>query len=236
MALIKISARLLTLAGLVPSFGGVADVGTDHGYIPVWLSQNGHKGKLFATDINSAPLEHAKQTAIEFGQDGKISFSLCDGLSALNADEISTVIIAGMGGESIAEILAAAPWAKENRFLLILQPMSKASHLRSWLYSAGYCVLSEQLVDDGSIYEILTAEAGEDKPYSPAELLIGHRQLISSDPLFNNQLANLIEKSERAVSGLSASTKAADSARLSSAKEILSSLLELKKGNSPSGT
>jgi len=235
LAPIKLSARLLTLAKLVPTFGGVADVGTDHGYIPVWLAQNGHKSKLFATDINSAPLEHAKQTATEYGQNDKISFYLCDGLSALNADEISTVIIAGMGGESIAEILAAASWTKGGPVLLILQPMSKAAYLRRWLFNNGYRVLSEHLVDDGSIYEVLTAQAGEDKPYSPAELLIGHRQLISSDALFENQLANFIEKAERALSGLSASTKDEDSARLTCAKETLSSLLELKKGNLPNG-
>ncbi|NCC68024.1 MAG: SAM-dependent methyltransferase, partial [Clostridia bacterium] len=149
MAAIKLSERLLSIAKLIPSCGGVADVGTDHGYIPVWLAQNGHSGGLFATDINKGPLEHAKQTAAEYGQAGKISFFLCDGLKALSGREISTVIIAGMGGENIAEIISAAPWMKENHSLLILQPMSKSAFLRQWLFNNGYSVLSEQLVDDG---------------------------------------------------------------------------------------
>ncbi len=236
MAAIKLSARLEAIAKLAPSFGGVADVGTDHGYIPVWLAQSGHNGKLFATDINNAPLEHAKQTAIENGQDGKISFHLCDGLAALNESDVATVIIAGMGGENIAEILAAVPWTKGNNCFLILQPMSKSAHLRKWLLENGYKVLSEQLVDDGTIYEILTAEAGVDAPYSPAELQIGHQQLISSSPLFEIRLNNLIEKSDRAVSGLTASSKSENPARLSDAKDTLFSLLELKSNSLPSST
>ena len=228
MAVIKLSARLAAIARLVPAFGGVADVGTDHGYVPVWLAQNGHSGALFATDINKAPLQHARQTAIEYGQDGKIDFHLCDGLAALDGSDIHSVIIAGMGGETIAEILSAAPWAKEKCYLLILQPMSKSSYLRKWLFENGYKVLSEQLVDDSTIYEILTAEAGEDTPYSPAELLIGHEKLISSSSLYESRLKNLIEKFKRAVSGLAASAKAEDAAKFDEANETLSSLLELK--------
>ena len=234
MTAIKLSARLAAIARLVPSFGGIADVGTDHGYVPVWLAQSGHNGALFATDINNAPLQHAKQTTVEYGQDDKIAFFLCDGLAALNGFDVSTVIIAGMGGESITEILSAAPWTKENGCLLILQPMSKSVHLRKWLFENGYKVLFERLIDDGSIYEILTAEAGKDAPYSPAELLIGHKQLISSSPLFVNRLNNLIEKSKRAVSGIAASARAEDAARLSDANETLFSLLELKNNSLPS--
>lgn len=228
MASIKLSARLAAIARLVPAFGGVADVGTDHGYLPVWLAQNGYSGALFATDINKAPLQHAKQTAVEYGQDGKIDFHLCDGLAALDGGDIHTVIIAGMGGETIAEILCAAPWTKSNNCLLILQPMSKSPYLRKWLVENGYKVLSEQLVDDGTIYEILTAKSGEDTPYSPAELLVGHKQLISASPLFENRLNNLIEKSKRAVSGLAVSAKTEDTAKLGEANETLSSLLELR--------
>ncbi len=233
MASIKLSDRLLAIAQLVPTSGGVADVGTDHGYIPVWLAQNGHQGRLFATDIKKAPLGHAKQTAVEYGQKDKIDFHLCDGLSALNGEDISTVIIAGMGGENIAEILSAAHWTKENEALIILQPMSKASFLRKWLFENGYKVLSEQLIDDGAVYEILTVQPGEDKPYSPAELLTGHNNLISSNPLFEKQLKHLIKKSERTVFGLSSSAKAEDHERLAAAIETLSSLLEMKNGNLP---
>lgn len=230
---LKLSVRLETLAKLVPKDGSVADVGTDHGYIPVWLAQNGHRGALYATDIKKAPLEHARRTAEEYGQAQAIEFYLCNGLSALCESAVETVIIAGMGGENIAEILAAAPWVRESGCLLILQPMSKSAHLRSWLFENGYTVLSEQLADDGGIYEVLTARAGKDLPYSPAELLIGHRQLICGSPLYERRLDQLIGKTKRAASGLSASQKAGDAKRLNKLKETLLSLQELKNSGLP---
>jgi len=227
LAAVKLSSRLNAIARLVPTFGGVADVGTDHGYIPVWLAQNGHQGKLFATDINRDPLEHAKHTAAENGLEEQIEFFLCNGLEALSGIDIGTVIICGMGGETIAEILSAALWTKESGHLLILQPMSKASFLRSWLFDNDYKVLSEELVEDGMVYEILTATAGKDVPYSPAELLFGHRQLISSDPLFSNRLSFLTERANRTKAGLTASSRAEDFERLKEINELIASLSEL---------
>lgn len=227
MSGLKLSLRLNAIAKLVPLFGGVADVGTDHGYIPVWLAQNGHQGKLFATDISKAPLEHAKRTAAEYGLEGQIGFFLCNGLEALSGSDVDTVIICGMGGETIAEILSAALWTRENGHLLILQPMSKSSFLRSWLFENSYKVLSEKLVEDGMVYEILTATAGKDVPYSPAELLIGHRQLISSDPLYSDRLYFLTEKADRAKTGLAASSRAVDTERLKEINELIASLSEL---------
>lgn len=228
MAEIKLSPRLEAIVRLVPGFGGVADVGTDHGYIPVRLSLRGHVGGLFATDINEGPLEHARQTASEYGLDGKISFHLCDGLRTLDSDGIYTVIIAGMGGETIASILSAAPWTKLDGRLLILQPMSKASFLRSWLYENGYKVLSEHLVEDGILYELLTAQGGADMPYSPAELLTGHRELISGDPFYPERLDFLINREKHAGDGLSLSSKPEDRQRAIETEAILFALLQFR--------
>ncbi len=230
MALIKLSPRLEAIAKLVPLHGGACDVGTDHGYIPVWLAQSGHDGALFATDINKEPLLHAKRTADEYGFSDRIEFYLCDGLAALDGSNTETVIIAGMGGENIADIILSAPWVKENGCLLVLQPMSKSPHLRSWLFENGFEVLSEHLVEEGNIYEILTAKAGKDEPYSPAELLIGHASLISDSPLFKRRLEILISKTERAVMGLSSSIRSEDAERLEQAQEVLISLRKLKSG------
>ncbi|MEA4895854.1 MAG: class I SAM-dependent methyltransferase [Oscillospiraceae bacterium] len=234
MPQIKLSARLNAIARLVPPVGAVADVGTDHGYIPVWLTQNGHSGALFATDIKKEPLLHAKRTAEKQGFSERIEFRLCDGLAALKDDGIKTAIIAGMGGENIAEIISAAPWVKLSGCLLILQPMTKSAHLRAWLSDNGYKVLSEQLVEDGGIYEILTARAGKDESYSPAERLVGHANLISVSPLFERRLQDITVKTERAASGLSASSRGGDAERLNHTLELLASLKELKNGlNSP---
>lgn len=235
LSLLRLSARLKAIAELVPDGIGAADVGTDHGYIPVWLAQNGYGGKLYATDIKKEPLRHAKQTAAEYGQDGRIEFHLCNGLSALKGKNIDTVVIAGMGGENIASILEAAPWTRENSCFLILQPMSKSAHLRKWLYDNGFRVLSEQLVDDSGIYEILTASAGTDEPYSPAELLIGHTRIIASDPLYEKRLAQLTDKIGKEVSGLSVSLKSEALERLTETKKTLLSLQKLKSSGFKAG-
>ena len=229
MTEIKLSARLCAIAAHVPPYGGVADVGTDHGYIPVFLAQNGHPGPLCGTDINEGPLARARQTAAAYGQTDKVNFFRCDGLAALDSQEIETVIIAGMGGETIAQILAAAPWTRENACLLILQPMTKASFLRGWLYENGYAALSEELVEDDGLYELLTARAGQDIPYPPAELLTGRAALIAGDPLFPCQLNKLIAKTQRAVEGLAASTRPEDTMRLKRMRETLFTLLQLKE-------
>ncbi|MEG2383025.1 MAG: class I SAM-dependent methyltransferase [Oscillospiraceae bacterium] len=217
------------IAALVPKTGSVADVGTDHGFIPVWLVQEGHIGRLTAADINIGPLNHARQTAAEYGLEDKISFILCDGLAGLSPADADTIIIAGMGGETIAAILSAAPWTSLPAHFLILQPMTKAPFLREWLFENGYRAVSEQLVRDGEIYEIICAVGGSDSPYSPAELLTGHRALIHGDALFCEKLNTLISKKEKAILGLSASLQSEEQARLNQLQKALDGLLEIKE-------
>ena len=207
MTKIHLSKRLRAIASLVPPEGGLVDVGTDHGYIPVRLLQNGFAGAIFATDINSGPLERARLSAAENGLADRISFHLCDGLAAVDSEKVSTVIIAGMGGENIAAILSAAPWTRQKH--LILQPMSKSERLRLWLFENDYVVLAEQLVEDGALYELITATGGRDYPYSRAELLTGHFGLIKNDPLFPKRLTFLINRVSRALRGLQSAGKQA---------------------------
>ena len=222
MEKIHLSKRLTAIAALVPNEGGLADVGTDHGYIPVWLLQNGFSSLIFATDINAAPLERARLCAEENQLADKINFCLCDGLAAVDSAKIDTVIIAGMGGETIAAILEAAPWAHEK--YLILQPMTKSERLRRWLFENGYRVISEHLIEDGAIYELLTATGGTDELYSEAEFLTGHLNLIRSDWHFPARLSALIERTSRALSGLESAEKATSSTRLDDLKRELKEL------------
>lgn len=224
--MINLSKRLGAIAALVPRTGGVADVGTDHGYIPVWLLQNDFQGFVAATDINAGPLERARLTAAQYGISDKISFYLCDGLELVDADSVSTVIIAGMGGETIASILQNAPWTHDK--LLILQPMSKSERLREWLFENGYRVLTERLVQDGAVYEILTATGGVDAPYGDGEILTGRFPLVSADPLFPARLSLLIKKTQRAVAGQSAASGAEGKTRLDALKKVLSGLYDMQ--------
>ena len=221
MPQLKLSKRLSAIAELIPAQGGVADIGTDHGYIPAWLRQTGFSSFILATDINELPLGHAIETAVEYGVADSISFLLCDGLQGVCSKHLKSIIIAGMGGETIAEILSHAPWTKEDGRTLILQPMTKSDFLRQWLYENGYTVLFEDLVEDDRIYELLTAAGGLDVPYSPGQLHTGHLELIENNALFAKKLDGLITKTQNALAGLSVSTKSGDNKRLAEYKTLL---------------
>jgi tRNA (adenine22-N1)-methyltransferase len=120
-------------------------VGTDHGYLPVYLAQSGKARRIMATDIRRAPLERAVTTAADFGLSDRIEFALTDGLDGIDGTQFDTVVIAGMGGETIAGILERAPWTKAVHVRLILQPQTKLGVLRNWLDNTGLRSLTKRL-------------------------------------------------------------------------------------------
>lgn len=125
----KLPPRLAAIAALVPDGARLADVGTDHALLPIRLLLDGKIQRAVATDIRPGPLSRARENAYAAGvQD--LSCVLCDGLTGISPDSVDTVVIAGMGGENIAAILRAAPWACRNA-LCILQPMSRPEELRA---------------------------------------------------------------------------------------------------------
>ena len=147
MRQLQLQPRLQLLATLVPEGSRLADVGTDHGYVPVYLLQRGLIKGAIASDIGAEPLQHAKNTAAEYGVAG-INFRLCPGLDTVAPEECDTILIAGMGGETIITILENAPWTKRGEHLLLLQPMTKVEMLRKWLADNGYTFTGERLVFD----------------------------------------------------------------------------------------
>ena len=104
--------RLRAIADLVPAGSRLADIGTDHGYIPIDLLLDGRISAAIATDIGALPLDHARRTARCCGLTEGIDFRLGDGLAPLAPGEADVIVIAGMGGDSVAAILSAAPWAR----------------------------------------------------------------------------------------------------------------------------
>ena len=136
-----------------------ADIGTDHGFVPVWLLQNGVCPRVYATDIRSGPLKSAQEHAWKGGVADRLTLLLCDGLTLVPPESVDTVILAGMGGETMTGILEAAPWAAEKH--LILQPQSKPERLRRWMADSGLGVIDASLVRDaGRIYPVLLAGRG----------------------------------------------------------------------------
>ena len=197
---LALQPRLHMLARLVPEGCRLTDVGTDHGYLPVALLQQGRIAAAIASDIGAEPLEHARRTAMQYGVDG-MDFRLCAGLSGVAPEETDVIVIAGMGGETIISILQDAPWTADGQHRLLLQPMTKAAALRHWLADNGYTFTDEHLVEDkGRIYPILCVKGGVFRPLTEAEALCG--VLLAGDPLYAAYLTEHITKLRRSAEGL----------------------------------
>ena len=197
---LALQPRLHMLARLVPEGCRLTDVGTDHGYLPVALLQQGRISTAIASDIGAEPLEHARRTAMQYGVDG-MDFRLCAGLSGVAPEETDVIVIAGMGGETIISILQDAPWTADGQHRLLLQPMTKAAALRHWLADNGYTFIAEHLVEDkGRIYPILCVEGGVFRPLTEAEALCG--VLLADDSLYAAYLTEHITKLRRSAEGL----------------------------------
>lgn len=156
--MITINKRLLKCAEFVSVGGITVDVGTDHGYLSAYLILNDISKHVYACDINEGPLSSARQTVEKFMLTDKIDLVLSDGLDNIHDEDITDVVIAGMGGELIANILSRADWLKKG-VNLVLQPMTKAEVLRKWLYKNGYSILQEQAVtDENFTYTVIQAK------------------------------------------------------------------------------
>lgn len=195
---IKLSHRLSAIASLIKGGKAIVDVGTDHGYLPVWLAQQSALSQITATDIKEGPLAHARSSALHYGVQSRIDFVLTDGLRGLSG-MYDTVVIAGMGGETIVHILENAPWALSEAVLLVLQPQTKQEELLLWLKNNGAVVCDAVLAqDERRIY--MSFSVAKKPGFSfrqPLELLFDKR-----DPLLLAYLSGLIEKNSRALCGL----------------------------------
>ena len=221
--------RLLSIASHVKNGRGVVDVGTDHGFLPIYLALNGYKGNIFATDINSEPLLTGIENAKEAGLADKIEFILCDGLEKCPYTKIDTLIIAGMGGDTMCGILDRAEWLYQWPYKLILQPMTKAEILRYWLSNNGFEIKTEELVEDaGNLYQIMTAAAGYERKLNDAELLTGKFELISRSEYFPKRLDKLIKAYEKSVFGMKECQRADVISRRGLNQKILKELREMK--------
>ena len=225
---LELGPRLRAIAALVPAGTRcLADIGTDHGYLPVSLLLEGKLSHAIAADVRRLPLDHARQTAARYGAADKIDFRLGDGLSVLEPQEAEVIAIAGMGGVLITDILPAAPWSRAGP-LLLLQPMSKAEVLRRWLPENGFAVLAERLAQDkGVLYPILTVRGGSLPPAEEVQAWGGF--LLENDPLRERYIADRLLRLRRAAAGLE---RARDPALAAKRENLLAVIgqLEMWKG------
>lgn len=220
MMKLELSPRLAAVAALVPDGAILADVGTDHAYLPVHLLLEGRVARAIAADIRSGPLDHARRTAAEYGVTQQINFRLCDGLAAINPDECDTVSIAGMGGETIAHILSRALWTR-NGVRLILQPQSTQNVLREFLAQSGFRIVSERVVREGERwYPILLAEGGGMQSLSPGEAVAGLPDTWVEQEERRGYLEWLLRRTRQQLDGLSKSLRPEEESRRSELREV----------------
>ncbi|SBW03587.1 conserved hypothetical protein [uncultured Eubacteriales bacterium] len=227
MRIFELSPRLQSVAGLVPRGARFADVGTDHAYLPVWLILSGVLDHAIASDLREGPLDRARQTAERYGVAERMSFRMCDGLDHIASDEVDTVAIAGMGGETIAQILAAAPWTAEGGLRFLLQPMTAHPELRAWLNGHGFRIERELLTCEGkTIYSTFLVTPGQDEPLTQAEVWAGRQTQGMDAPLRGQYLEKLVRRAESAVLGVRRSAKPEDIVRR---EELEQAAIGLKK-------
>lgn len=181
MDTIKLTPRLEAVANTALGGRAYADIGTDHGYVPVWLVQQGAES-VTAADLRPGPLQSARESAGQHGVGERIRFVLADGLDYPCADTADTVILAGMGGETMELILSRAAWTR--RAHLVLQPQTRIDELCRWLRESGYALRGASLVRDGGrLYAVLSVR-GDGQGFDWAEDAL----FAAGDPLLPDWL------------------------------------------------
>lgn len=219
-----LTPRLRQLADWVPPGARIADVGTDHAYLPVWLRLHGRVVSAIACDLREGPLARARETGRTWGVDG-VDYRLGNGLTVVSPEEADTVVIAGMGGENIAAILARAPWVAGGKHTLLLQPQSRAETLRAFLAENGCVIRREALVEDrGVLYPVMEAGAGE-MNLSLGQLYGGAALL--HDPLGDRYIIQKIIRLQTAVAGINRSGGGQEKA--DGLRDIITALLSMRE-------
>lgn len=226
----KLSSRLLSCAQMVQPGNVAADVGTDHGYLPIYLLQQGICSRVIASDIREMPLEAAKRSARRAGITEGLSFFLSDGLKNLPVEEIQTVICAGMGGDCIVHILEQTRDVWTPDYQLILQPQSSANDLRKWLGEQGFSICRERLSQDGKfIYTAMEVRYGGACPITPGYHYLSKALLDCRDPLLDAYARRIHQNLQQTVSGMRAAKVPVDVSALSYYETALFEVTKLEE-------
>lgn len=186
MRLFTLGARLETAASFIPEGAAVADIGTDHARLPIWLVKTGRCSHVIASDVADTPVQRARDNVERWGVAEAIQIVQCAGFDSIAPGSFTHAVICGMGGDTISSILMAAPWTADAPYTLILQAETAARRLREFLYTHGYTICQEiAVLDGGRVYSVIEARGGLDP----------HR----SDPLYARISAPLLRQHDSAA-------------------------------------
>lgn len=209
----QISKRLETVASFVEPGSVIADVGCDHGYIPIYLYQKGIIPKAIAMDVNKGPLERADIHIREYGLGEYITTRLSDGVCGLKPGEADAVVIAGMGGALMEKIIDEGEETLNSVSYLILQPQSELEHFRRFLHQKGYDIVQEAMVlEDGKYYPMMKVKKGVQKYEREIDYRFGKGLLEEK----NEVLYQFLQKERQSLKAVKARLEKADT---KSAKE-----------------
>ena len=221
----ELSIRLKTVAEAVTPGNRVADIGTDHGYVPIYLVKNNLSPGGIAMDVNKGPLEKAKEHIRAEKLSGKIATRLGNGLAPLEPGETDTVVIAGMGGDLICKILKAKPEFLIEGKELILQPQSEVMEFRKFLWESGYTIVAEDMVlEDGKYYPMMRVVYENAQKEIPDVLALkyGEKLLEQKHPVLKQYLLWQKMQKEKILGNLQKNAKKDVSSRKEEIEEELS--------------
>jgi tRNA (adenine22-N1)-methyltransferase len=196
--------RLGFIYSKVPQGRVIADIGTDHGYLPISLLKRGKCQKVIATDVKPGPLKNVSKNVFKFGMGDQIEIRMGDGLEPIKLCEADVIIISGMGGALISEILKRGLHKAEKTGALVLQPMNGIFELREFLYRHGFDIYEEGLcLEEGKIYHVVLARYdGVVREKSLLEIAVGEKLIQNQDPYLQEWIQRKLEIWKRIILGM----------------------------------
>lgn len=198
----KISKRLCTVAQNVRNGAIVADIGTDHAYLPIYLALEGKITRAVASDINEGPLKTAKENIKKYSLENVIDTYLTNGLDGIEKFAPTDILICGMGGELISKIIDSSSFIKDKSIRLVLQPMTMVKELREYLSNEFFTIAENVVFEDGKLYQIICVEYdGTKHTYTNAELELGPKNIENGGKTFEKLLFSTIAKKQKKLDG-----------------------------------
>jgi tRNA (adenine22-N1)-methyltransferase len=228
----ELKGRLRLIASKVPECDILCDVGTDHAYIPIYLAEKGICKRAVASDVRKGPIEVAAENIRQAGLEHVIQPRMGYGLDTLDEKESDVIVIAGMGGTLITEILQKGLSKAKKASCLVLQPMKLPELVREWLYENGFNIEDEDLIcEEGKIYNIIVARwTGLKRSCERVYLLVGEKLVEKKDPLLLRLITKNISVLDKVIRGQKMSENCkTEMLRNVEMREALKKLLDLLK-------